>query len=332
MAHELEIVNGEASFASREVAAWHRLGTVFQGDKTTTEMLEAAALNDWNVRLVHLSEVLDFDTYAKDQYLVVRDNPGNNGQGVLAVVGDRYNVVQNEQAFSFADTILDGGGRWETAGSIKNGTVIFGSLSFDSDVITLDPNGAADKINKYLMVTTSHDGTSAVVAAKTNVRVVCANTLNFALRGVKQQFKIRHTQSVDGKIAAAREALAISHAYDEVFEAEAMALMAVKADAAMFDKIVSTIYPRPEEDVKGAFKKYDTLRDTIDEVYASATIDNIRGTAWGVMNALTERVDYYRTARANSPQGILLGASGFDVNTNRQRQEIFDKAKAVALA
>jgi len=51
MAHELETQNGVASFASFREPAWHGLGTVFTEEKTTAEMLVAANLNDWNVRL-----------------------------------------------------------------------------------------------------------------------------------------------------------------------------------------------------------------------------------------------------------------------------------------
>ncbi len=91
------------------------------------------------------------------------------------------------------------GRRTATAGSIKGGRVVFGSLALQRETV-LDPSGVADKVKTYLLINTSHDGSIAIQASITPVRVVCANTLNLALggkkkkNGIKQSFKIRHTQ------------------------------------------------------------------------------------------------------------------------------------------
>ncbi len=216
MAHELESQNGVASFASFREPAWHGLGTVFTEEKTTSEMLAAANLNNWNVRLEDL-ETPSHLTSDKNYQYVLRTNPTDNSQtDILGVVGERYHVMQNEDLFSFGDNILDGGGRWETAGSIKGGRVVFGALALERETI-LDPNGVADKVKTYLLINTSHDGSIAIQASITPVRVVCANTLNLALNttkkknGVKQSFKIRHTQTASGKVAVARETLGMAH-------------------------------------------------------------------------------------------------------------------------
>ena len=116
MAHDLEIQNGKTSFASFREPAWHGLGTVFTEEKTTAEMLEAANLNGWNVRLEDMSIPSHLTSDKQYQY-VVRTNPTDNTQtDILGVVGERYHVLQNEDLFSFGDNILDGGGRWETDG------------------------------------------------------------------------------------------------------------------------------------------------------------------------------------------------------------------------
>ena len=57
MAHEIEVINGEASFVSFREPAWHGLGTVFTEEKTTSEMLEAANLNDWKVIRIRADSV-----------------------------------------------------------------------------------------------------------------------------------------------------------------------------------------------------------------------------------------------------------------------------------
>jgi phage/plasmid-like protein (TIGR03299 family) len=322
---------GEA-FASRAVPAWHGLGTVFDNDDdvTTEQMLRLAHLNDWNVRLVPLVDVLDFDSYASENHLVVRDNP-DGGQGVLGVVGSRYTPFQNEALLDFGSTLLDGGGRWETAGSIRNGTQVFASLAY-SDAITLDPKGRADQINKYLLLSTSHDGSLTIQASNTMVRVVCANTLGMALKGVKQTFKIRHSAKADANVVEARKALDISFAYQDAFAAEAQAMIEAEITKAEFDKIVTTAYPMPEADVKGAVKKWTTKIDKIEAIYLGTAdgpdTSNTVGTKWGAYNAMTERLDWYRPARAGNVSNVLLNASGFDITTQREKQRLFEIVKA----
>jgi phage/plasmid-like protein (TIGR03299 family) len=334
MAHLLESVNGETAFASLREPAWHGLGTVFNEEVSTAEMLKKAKLNSWNVRLedVEIPTGMDSD---KNYSFVVRDNPFTKGnKDVLGVVGERYVPLQNEELFDFADNILDNGGRWETAGSIKGGRIVFGSLALERETV-LDPNGVSDKINTYLLVNTSHDGSIAIQASITPVRVVCANTLNLALgqRGrngsVKQSFKIRHTQTASGKVQVAREALGLANAYIDEFSLMANKMIETEVSKAKFDEIVLALYPQPKENAKGANKKWENKIDLINDIYVGDFNNTITGTAWGVANALTERLDWYRTGRKGKTESILASASGFDPMTNAEKNRIF---KAVQLA
>ena len=330
MAHALEQgSNGEVAFASLREPAWHGLGTVFTDEVSTAEMLRLAHLHDWNVRLEPISAFAPSYNFITPSYMVVRDNPFDRSTDVLSVVGDRYNVVQNEELFSFADNILDGG-RWETAGSIKQGRVVFGSLALDRETV-LDPNGVADRINTYLLVHTSHDGSVAVQASVTPVRVVCQNTLNCALRGVKQSYKIRHTSTVSGKVAAAREALGLAHAYMDEFDKQAQALIQADITKAQFDRIVELAYPRPDKDTKGAVTKWANKVDQINEIWTSDTTNMIAMTAWGAYNALTERLDWFRTGRGvNGQENALAAASGFDPQTNAEKGRLLSIVKEKA--
>jgi len=291
VAHELETQNGKTSFASFREPAWHGLGTVFTEEKTTTEMLSAANLNGWNVRLEDLETPTHLTSDKAYQY-VLRTNPTDNSQtDILGVVGERYVPLQNEDLFSFGDHILDGGGRWETAGSIKGGRVVFGALALERETI-LDPTGVADKVKTYLLINTSHDGSIAIQASITPVRVVCANTLNLALgsikkkNGIKQSFKIRHTQTASGKVAIARETLGMANKYMDEFDIMAKA---------MIEK----------------------------EVTATGEFNGmIANTAWGAFNGLTERLDWYRSARGGSNESILASASGFDPAINAEKNRL----------
>jgi phage/plasmid-like protein (TIGR03299 family) len=331
MAHALEqSTSGETAFALRGAPAWHGLGQVFDKEQhiTTAEMLDMAHLANWNVRLEELTVPDGYRSTTKQQ-MVIRNNPFDNGTDVLAIVGNRYNVVQNEALFDFGDALLDGGADWESAGSIKNGKVVFGSLTVPKEFI-LDPQGANDKTVSYLLVHTSHDGSTAVQANITPVRVVCQNTLNMALNGSKQSFKIRHSNTVDGKIALARETLGLTFAHMDNFETMAKSLFEKTLNDVEFDKLVKGIYPEPETgSAKSALTVWNDKIDTIYDLYQNGqTNANITGTAWGALNALTERIDYYRTGRKGTDT-IKAAASGFDPVVNAEKARILKATLAL---
>jgi len=325
MAHELE---SDKSFASFREPAWHGLGTVFTEEVSTKQMLELANLHDWNVRL---EEVAIPDGFSSDKTYnyVARTNPFDKNQtDILGVVGERYRILQNEELFDFGDALLDGGGRWETAGSIKGGRQVFGSLALERETI-LDPSGVSAKVNTYLLVNTSHDGSIAIQASVTPVRVVCANTLNLALgsgvgrnRTTKQSYKIRHTQTAQGKIQAAREALGLANAYMDEFDKLAQEMIQREITQDKFIEIVNAAYPLPEENKKGAVSKWNTKIELIEEIYTGPYNHTIAGTAWGALNALTERLDWHRNGRKGSNESVLAGASGFDPMVNAEKNRL----------
>jgi len=327
MAHDLETQNGVVSFASFREPAWHNLGTVFDTEKNTSEMLVAANLNNWNVRLSELTIPSEMTSDKNYQY-VVRTNPTDKSQtDVLGIVGERYVPLQNEDLFAFGDNILDGGGRWETAGSISGGRVVFGSLALERETV-LDPNGVADVVKTYLLINTSHDGSIAIQASITPVRVVCANTLNVALNrtrkkdGVKQSFKIRHTQTAAGKVTVARQALGMANSYMDAFDKMAHAMITKEITAQDFNNIILAAYPKPETDSKGSLKKWENKVDMINDIYTGEYNGMISGNAWGAFNALTERLDWYRSARSGNNESMFAAASGFDPATNAEKNRL----------
>jgi len=335
MAHNLEMNGDQVAFALRGAPAWHNLANrIFSQDEdvSTQLMLDEAKLSNWNVRLSPVADHIpqDWNDTSDSQY-VIRTNPFNAETDVLSVVGSRYKVVQNEELFAFADNILDSDSRcaWESAGSLKNGKVVFGSLTVPREMV-LDPQGANDTTKLYLIVFTSHDGSVAVQAAITPVRVVCQNTLNLAMRNAKQSFKIRHTQSAEGKIQIARETLGLTFGYFDEFEKQAKELFSQEITDKQFYDIVRAIYPKPADDAsKLAKTKWDNKVILLDDLYFnSPTNANIKGTKWGAFNALTERLDYFRSVRGSKSDSKWASASGFDPITTAEKNKILQIVKS----
>ena len=215
------------------------------------------------------------------------------------------------------------GNRWLNQGW----SVVFGALALERETV-LDPSGVADKVKTYLLINTSHDGSIAIQASITPVRVVCANTLNLALgnikkkNGVKQSFKIRHTQTANGKVQIARETLGLANKYMDEFDIMAKAMFEKEVNAKSFNDIILAAYPKPEKDSKGAVKKWENKVDVINDIYTGEFNGMIAGNAWGAFNALTERLDWYRTARGGNNESILASASGFDPAINAEKNRL----------
>jgi phage/plasmid-like protein (TIGR03299 family) len=335
MAHNLEEQGGQVAFALRGKPAWHNLANrIFNDDEnvTTATMLEEAKLNNWNVRLSDVADHIP-NTWrnTSDNFFVIRDNPFDQGTDVLSVVGKRYKTVQNEELFQFADNVLDNNSaKWESAGSIKKGKVVFGSLDIPREIV-LDPQGINDKTKLYLIVWTSHDGSVAVQAAITPVRVVCQNTLNIAMRTAKQSFKIRHTQTAEGRIVQARQALGLTFAYADEFQKQANELFQQSITDKQFSDLIRNLYPKPEEATKAALTKWENKVVVIDDLYHnSPTNSTIKGTAWGAFNALTERLDYYRSSKTGNSDSLMAAASGFDPVVTAEKNKILKAVKSLA--
>lgn len=319
----IDTTNGKSLFATFREVAWHGLGTVFTQTVTDyVKMLKLAGLNDWNVRFESLSTesgiVLD------DNQAVVRTNPVDGTTNILGVVGNRYGIVQNEEAFSFLQSLQDGA-RWETAGSLKGGQVVFGSLAFDREIV-LDPTGVADVIKSYLLVHTSHDGSTGIAGGVTPVRVVCQNTLNVAKPGLKQTFKIRHTATAEERMMAASELWRAENVYMDTFEIDAKKMFETTVTDKRYFNLVTKLFPKPEADVKGALAKWENRFETYSQAWKGEPNAGIKNTAWGALNALTEANQWGRkvqTGRDTGQENFFAAGAGFDGPTNQFRNHAY---------
>ena len=93
---------------------WHGLGTPVQEAPNSAEALRLAGL-DWEVvsRDIQLCGGKKIPGY--------HANVRSSDNSVLGVVGERYKIVQNNDAFAFTDGIIGEGARYETAGSLSGG-------------------------------------------------------------------------------------------------------------------------------------------------------------------------------------------------------------------
>ncbi|QJD96028.1 DUF945 domain-containing protein [Mucilaginibacter robiniae] len=218
MGHNLAINpnTNEYSFFSRKEKAWHGLGQIVEDYPTSAEALRFAGL-DYTVEKRPLftrgleNELAELDTVFATPHIAVPRyyaTVRNDNHAVLGVVGKDYEVVQNVDAFTFFDSIVGGEGiQYETAGALGQGERIFITAKLPGYIRV----GREDCIEKYLFLTTSHDGYGSITAAFTPVRVVCNNTLNAAMRDHTNAVKIRHTNGAKERLAEAHKLMGIAH-------------------------------------------------------------------------------------------------------------------------
>ena len=214
MAHMIEIRNGVASFVEngRKERAWHRLGQVFDGQLTVKEALELSHA-DYQVEMKDVFAVTPAIQAAMEQGsvstdLILEALVGGRKATMrmdlnkpLGVVSDHYGIVQNCDAFQFIDTLCTGGSGApiiECAGVLGQGERVFITAKFPEQII-LD-NKTDDRVDMYVVFTTSHDGTGAVNCMVTPTRVVCNNTLNYAMSHNAGKISLCHTSGINNRL------------------------------------------------------------------------------------------------------------------------------------
>ena len=216
----------ESMFYTGREVPWHGLGTQVEEAPTSADAIRLAGL-DWTVEQKKI--FTEDGVEIPDQFANVRsiDNMP------LGIVGGRYQIVNNVEAFNFTDGLLGEGVRYETAGSLKNGKQIWLLAKLPNEYKILD-----DKIEPFVVFTNTHDGSGAVRVAMTPVRVVCNNTLNLALSNAKRTWSARHTGNIQMKITQAKETLNLAHEYMDCLTQEFEELYKIKLDT---DKVVSLV-------------------------------------------------------------------------------------------
>lgn len=201
-------INVETMPSEAKKISWQLFGTNFSSPVTIKEAIKEAKL-DYEVQSEPLlrvpRELIDAicngntvsfsptkENIIKSHKATFRTDNGVN----FGVVGKGYSVVSNEKAFEFINFIKEVSGEEpliETAGSLGYGERMFVSCRLGADSYL---NGNTDAVRNYVVFSNSFDGSGAVMAFFTPVRVICENTLNVAIKGATNKVVFKHTKNV----------------------------------------------------------------------------------------------------------------------------------------
>lgn len=293
MAHELATTNGRTAMAYFGDTPWHGLGTRLENPATAEEAIQGAGL-DYEAELTPLTTADGIPVTSR--LGVVRSDT----RQVLGVVGTSYRPVQNRECFSFLDAVVaDGQLRYHTAGALGNGERVWMLAKLPDDIRV---KGSDDITEKYLLLSNSHDGSSALRVYFTPIRVVCANTLAVAERESRGHgVSIIHKGDLSTKVRQAQEVLGLASDFYDLVEAKIERLAAYYPSLAELNDFFRAVYP----DIDGVEStRTKNVRAELMRLFEQGRghdLAAIRHTAWTALNAVTEYVDHYRSTRGKTP-------------------------------
>lgn len=300
MAHEIEATD---HLFVVKTPAWHQLGTVLEtAPQTSAEAIKAAKL-DWPVELqqIYAKSSTGESVLVDDAWATMRIDR-EHGSIPLGVVGARYTPLQNEEAFTFFDPIVaDKIAAYETAGSLRDGKKVWILAKMNSELMV----GQDDKIEKYILLSNSHDGSNALTVKISPTRVVCANTLSAAIRhnvGISDTINIRHTKSINDKLQQAQKTLETVNKSYEILGKIWSKMTEIKMAPVEVSEYVNSVFETATKK-ETASKQLQSVRAEVHQLISSGTgqhLESAFGTLWGAYQGITEHVTHSISTRKNS--------------------------------
>ena len=313
MAHLIaNTISGKAAMAYVGETPWHGLGQQLTKDSTIETWAEESGL-DFQLATADVqftppasvwngfkAQALPYDG-KKVMYRTDSNMP-------LGLVSSQYKIVQPIEVLEFFRDMVGSIAHLETAGVLRNGAHYWALAKMDGEF-----NIAGDKVNQYLLLASSADGSLATQARLTSVRVVCNNTLQLAQRG-KANVSVRHNSVF--KPEAIKAELANSNEAFKTFEQTAKALASIKLGSAKAQSIFTSILGGDEKNPSRAAARALAL---FEGAGIGAELESAKGTAWGALNAVTQLMDW-ETARTGDAR-LATAWFGGGVNVKQQAVE-----------
>ena len=283
MAHLVE------TMAYVNATPWHGLGNPLTENQPLKIWLREAGM-DWGIldNPVLYRSAEGLQSFADNKVLYRSDT-----LAPLSVVSKRYQVVQPREVLEFYRDLVDlGGFQLETAGVLKGGKKLW-ALARTGQETLLKGN---DQVKAYLLLATACDGTLATTAQFTSVRVVCNNTLHIALGDNTGAVKVSHRSSFDADAVKRQLGIAVS-SWDS-FMVRMKALSERKISDAQAEALLTKVLTLPQHP-QAPLKPVQAVLELFQGKGKGSDLSSAKGTAWGLVNAVTEYADHSKRARSN---------------------------------
>ncbi|MGQ0599010.1 DUF932 domain-containing protein [Aquabacterium sp.] len=305
-------------------APWHQLGNQLATGQSIEVWTEQAGMN-WRIEEAPVQYFSDAEqrqrhhTFEGHKVLYRSDT-----QAPLSVVGEKYKVVQPQQVMEFYRDLTEVSGyELETAGVLKEGKKLW-ALARTGQQATLK---GGDTVRGYLLLATSCDGTLATIATPTTVRVVCNNTLSVALKGADSGIKVPHSTAFDAQAVKKRLGIAVGHWDSFMYEMKQLSERKVKSKEV--ERFFERVFSYGSPDAKDSTMRNERAIKRAHQLFGGhgrgAELAAAKGTAWGLLNAVTEYVDHERRAKSTDHR---IDSSWFGLGSTI-KQNALDEAMAL---
>jgi len=221
---------------------------------------------------------------------------------VLNVANESYEIFSNRETAELVELLLDsktveGGVKFETGGVLKGGRLVWFLARLDDPI---EVPGDSSPIYPYISVLNSHDGTAALRAINTTIRIVCWNTWSVAEKeGEKsgRMFSFRHTGTIRDRIEDARKVVLGAQDDAEKWAEYARDMIAIPIEDNQVESFLQDFVPMPPTPTDRAAQNVLDARNSIKRFYHSPSCASIAGTAWGLIMATGEYLDHGRSFR-----------------------------------
>lgn len=291
MAHEVQ------TMAYINAKLWHGLGNRLTPNQPI-EVWQQQAGMDWQIKE---TDVLYSVSDGDGDGLHLKSNPDSrvlfrsDNHALLSVVSKRYNIVQPHDVLEFyRDLVSVGGFQLETAGVLRGGKRLWALAKTGQEIILR----GGDTVKAYLLLATSCDGTLATTAQFTSVRVVCNNTLQMAVANADRSIKVPHSTQFDPVLVKQALGIGLTAWGDFIGDIKALADRKVEkfeATSYFVNVLGDPTLPLAEQPNQKALQTVQKL--FLGNGMGSA-MPSANGTAWGLLNGITEYVDHHRRARS----------------------------------
>lgn len=286
----------KSSYAINRIPAWEMLGQDATDALTAAQALSLAGLDTPVTKQPCFAYLNGEYVEVENRWVTGSPDPSSGLWRPHGVVGDNYEVVQNTEQFEMLDAICDdSGAKYQTAGSVNNGSVVFVAMKLPN---TLQFNGGEDNIDLYLYAQNSHDGSKAFTIAITPVRLVCTNKMAAAIKNARSVYKIKHTKNAQLRVQEARQTLNLTFTYVEQFEQHVQQLIDKPMQTKQFEKFAkSFIGYDPEVGTDAKRTRQENTLEQLMELWNAPTQQVAGRNAWAGYNAVTEYIDWFSGTR-----------------------------------
>ena len=297
-------------------------------------MLGQADMLGWDMKTRSLENFEGLVHQGKNEVTKINSSTGEREVMNGVVVGSNFVPIQLEHAFSIGDFLIQLGATPRSAGVLNNGRLVFATLDLHKEIMV----GGIDKLTSEFILVMGNDGSSSLKGIANMTRLYCTNQIPAQTRNSKNRsLSIRHTASNNIRISQAKEIIQNANNSIDEFGVVAEKLVNVPMQNDQFLELATNIYPKPTvtEDAPNtrSVSRWSNMIEELESIFlgdgsAGDTTGQVGNTAWCGYNALTERIDWYRSSKSTDNSSLRSAqALGVVGQTGKNKTNILSQVE-----